>query len=53
MTNPFEQLYSAEQLTSFQKVRDALIKDPTALDNRGGTVASVVALNEEKANGVA
>lgn len=42
---PFEQLYSPAQLAAFRKVQAALVADPTALDNRGGTVASVGALN--------
>lgn len=43
--NPFEQLYSQEQLASFRKVQTALVADPTALDNRGGIVASVEAFS--------
>lgn len=45
MINSFEQLYSSAQLAAFRKVQAALVSDPTALDNRGGTVASVEALN--------
>ena len=52
--NPFEQLYSVEQLASFRKVQAALVADPTALDNRGGVVASVTEFTnaaEEAKNG--
>lgn len=41
--NPFEQLYSSEQLASFRKVQAALVADPTALDNRGSSADSVTA----------
>ncbi len=35
VVNPFQQLFSPSQLASLEKVRDALIRDPKALDNRG------------------
>lgn len=43
----FRQLYSGEQLAQFEKVRAAMVADPTVLDNRGEAVASVAALNQE------
>lgn len=49
----FTQLYSPEQMASFEKVRTALVADPTALDNRGGIAQSVVAATsqQEKVDG--
>ncbi len=52
--NPFEQLYSPAQMASFRKVQAALVADPTALDNRGSSAASVAAFAQtpqEKAGG--
>lgn len=58
LTNPpteatvdFTQLYSPTQLSAFQLVREALIADPTALDNRGGVAESVQKLNQPQENG--
>jgi len=41
----FEQLYSTEQLAAFHKVQAALVRDPTALDNRGGAAHSVTSFD--------
>lgn len=51
MAHAFQQLYSPEQMAAFERVRAALVEDPTALDNRGGSADSVSALNEEPRNG--
>jgi hypothetical protein len=37
----FSELYSTHQMQQFQKVRDALVADPKALDNRGDAADSV------------
>lgn len=42
----FTQLYSPAQLAAFQLVREALIADPKALDNRTGAAPSVNALED-------
>ena len=49
--NPFEQLYSPAQLASFRKVQAALVRDPTALDNRGSVVSSVAAFDQSNQPG--
>ena len=47
----FRQLYSGEQLAQFEKVRTAMVEDPTVLDNRGTHAATVLAATEEKKDG--
>lgn len=47
----FTQLYSPEQRAAFARVRDALVADPTALDNRGGIAQSVVAATSQQETG--
>ncbi len=40
----FTQLYSPQQMRQFVAVRDALVENPKALDNRGDAADSVAAL---------
>lgn len=47
----FTKLYSPAQCAAFTRVRDALVADPKALDNRGPDADSVAALTPDDTTG--
>lgn len=47
----FRQLYSAGQIAQFERVRAAMVEDPTVLDNRGEQASSVTEATKDQDNG--